>query len=55
MFKREPVDIEIDRLTNSIENRITGDSFNTQVIKVTKSDLKFFKQNWKKCVACLLL
>jgi hypothetical protein len=30
----------IDRLTNSIENRITGDSFTTAVIHLTREDLK---------------
>lgn len=30
----------IDKLTNSIENRITGDSFTTSVIHLTKEDLK---------------
>ena len=32
--------IEIDRLTNSIVNTISGDSFPTDVHPVTKSDLK---------------
>ena len=46
MKKREPISIEIDKLTNSIENRITGDSFDTQILEVDKSDLKFFEKNW---------
>lgn len=46
MNKREPISIEIDKLTNSIENRITGDSFDTQILEVKKSDLKFLKHNW---------
>lgn len=38
------VDIEIDKLTNSIENRITGDSFDTQVLELKKSDLSKIKK-----------
>ncbi|HEY9124068.1 MAG TPA: hypothetical protein VIO15_06995 [Bacteroidales bacterium] len=34
------VDIEIDKLTNSIENAISGDSFPTEVHKVKTIDLK---------------
>lgn len=30
----------IDRLTNSILNTISGDSFQTEVIRIGKSDLK---------------
>lgn len=32
--------IEIDRLTNSVQNTISGDSFATEVLEVEKSDLK---------------
>lgn len=34
------IDIEIDKLTNSIENVITGDNFNTDVSLIEKIDLK---------------
>lgn len=34
------LDFVIDKLTNSIENVITGDSFTTTIIHLTKSDLK---------------
>lgn len=34
------IDIEIDKLTNSIVNTISGDSFPTDVHPVSKSDLK---------------
>ena len=34
------LDVIIDKLTNSIENRITGDSFNTNFIHLTKTDLR---------------
>jgi len=47
------IDIEIDRLTNSVTNTISGDSFPTEVLPVTKADLKSitkkagWKFNWK--------
>lgn len=34
------IGIEIDKLTNSIENAISGDSFATDVLPLDKSDLK---------------
>jgi hypothetical protein len=34
------LDFEVDKLTNSIENVVTGDSFRTQVILLTKEDIK---------------
>ena len=34
------IGIEIDKLTNSIENAISGDSFPTEVLPLDKSDLK---------------
>jgi len=40
------VDIEIDKLTNSIENRITGDSFDTQVLEINKKDLSKLRIGW---------
>lgn len=40
------VDIEIDKLTNSIENRITGDSFDTQVIELQKDDISKLQEGW---------
>lgn len=47
------IDIEIDRLTNSIVNTISRDSFQTEILPATKSDLKgvtkkaSWKFNWK--------
>jgi hypothetical protein len=47
------IDIEIDRLTNSIVNTISRDSFQTEILAVTKEDLKgvtkkaSWKFNWK--------
>lgn len=46
MSKKEPISIEIDKLTNSIENRITGDNFDTQVTEIEKSDLKSLNSGW---------
>jgi hypothetical protein len=34
------IDIEIDDLTNSIKNVISGDSFQTDISRINKSDLK---------------
>lgn len=50
----EPLDFEIDRLTNSIENIVTGDSFPTDIVVLTKVDLKHITKkngwefNWKR-------
>jgi hypothetical protein len=42
------LDFEVDKLTNSIENVISGDSFATDISIVTKTDLKETtkKNNW---------
>jgi hypothetical protein len=34
------LDFVVDKLTNSIQNTISGDSFSTEVLRLTKSDLK---------------
>ncbi len=47
------LDFEIDKLTNSIQNTISGDSFSTEVSRLTKADLKQVTKkngwafNWK--------
>ena len=43
------IGIQIDRLTNSIINTISGDSFQTEILPATKEDLKGFtkKIGWK--------
>ena len=54
-MKQNPkyIDIEIDKLTNSIENIITGDSFQTDVSLIDNKDLKSITKkngwlfNWK--------
>lgn len=45
MAKHTPFDIEIDKLTRSIENAITGDSFKTQVFELTVKDIKSLKKS----------
>ncbi len=39
------MNIEIDKLTRSIENAVTGDSFRTEVIPLTKKDLRALDVN----------
>lgn len=39
-YKNIGIDIEIDELTNSIRNVISGDSFPTDIMLITASDLK---------------
>jgi len=51
--KQNPLDFVIDKLTNSIENVISGDSFDTEVSQLAKADLKLIKKkdwlfDWKK-------
>jgi len=47
-------DFIIDELTNSIKNIITGDSFQTEILGITKADLKTISKknswlfDWKK-------
>jgi hypothetical protein len=47
------INVLIDKLTNSIVNRITGDVFNTEVLAITSKDLKNITKknkwnfNWK--------
>jgi len=48
------LDFEIDKLTNSIENTLTGESFDTEVLPLAKGDLtkikaeKTFGFDWSK-------
>jgi hypothetical protein len=42
------IDIEIDKLTNSIENIETGESFETDIVRLTVKDIKLInKANWR--------
>ncbi len=42
--KIQHIDIEIDKLTNSIENAFSGDSFETELLPIAKDDLKKIKK-----------
>jgi hypothetical protein len=43
-----PLDFEIDKLTNSIENTSTGEVFDTVVVRLTSKDLRFIpKAEWQ--------
>lgn len=48
-LKKIGLDFEVDKLTNSIENVVTGDSFATEVSIVTLDDLKSItkKNKWQ--------
>ncbi len=39
-YSAQYIDVEIDKLTNSIENTITGDSFQTEITIIDKADIK---------------
>ncbi len=43
------INIKIDKLTNSIENTTSGDSFETEINILTKQELKFITKGngWK--------
>ena len=45
MAGKQEVDIEIDRLTNSIVNAFSGDVFETEFHKVSKKEIK--KKDWQ--------
>jgi hypothetical protein len=42
--KAQHIDIEIDKLTNSIENAFSGDSFNTELLPISKEDLRIINK-----------
>jgi len=45
MIAKRQINIEIDKLTKSIENAITGDSFRTEVLPLSPKDLKQLKKS----------
>ena len=52
MAKHQPFDIEIDKLTRSIENAVSGDSFKTEMLELTSIDIRKIKKvdwlfDWK--------
>ena len=47
------VNIEIDKLTNSIENTVSGDVFDTEIFQLLSKDIKLIKKadwqfNWQE-------
>ncbi len=47
------VDIEIDKLTNSIENTVSGDIFDTEIFQLLPKEIKLIKKadwqfNWQE-------
>ena len=50
MKKRKEIqlDFEIDKLTNSLENTLTGEIFDTEIIRVTlKNSKQIKKSDWQ--------
>ena len=52
-LKKIELDFEIDKLTNSIENLATGEVFDTEIVKLSSTDIKQIKKadwqfNWHK-------
>ena len=45
MAKNAPLDFEIDKLTNSIENTSTGEVFDTVIVRLTLKDLGLIHQS----------
>ena len=46
--KNKPLDFEIDRLTNSIENTSTGEIFDTAVVQLNRKNLQLIqKSDWQ--------
>ena len=47
MTSNQQIDIEIDKLTRSVENAVTGDSFKTETLPLAAKDLKLLnKFDW---------
>ena len=40
-----PLDFEVDKLTNSIENILTGEVFKTEVAKITLKEKRLIKES----------
>lgn len=46
--KKIELDFEIDKLTNSIENILTGEAFDTEIVRLTEADKKQIKKtDWQ--------
>jgi len=54
MTRKKYLDFEVDKLTKSIENAVTGDSFQTEITNLTNTDVKQAQRkkgwlfDWKK-------
>ncbi len=53
MPKKILVDIEIDKLTNSIENTVSGDVFDTDIFQLSSNDIRQINKavwqfNWQE-------
>lgn len=47
-YKKNIIDVEIDCLTNSIRNSISGDIFDTEIILITPKLIKEIKkEDWQ--------
>jgi hypothetical protein len=47
-FKKILIDIHIDKLTNSIENSISGDIFDTEIFQLSSTDIRqIIKSDWQ--------
>ena len=45
MAFHQPFDLEIDKLTRSIENAISGDSFKTEILEIAATDIYVGKED----------
>jgi hypothetical protein len=57
MQKKILVDIEIDKLTNSIENTVSGDIFDTEIFRLSNKETKqinkaLWQFNWQEQLKC---
>lgn len=43
---KKEISVEIDKLINSIKNVISGDVFDTEIIRISKKDYVFLKSGW---------
>ena len=43
--KNIPLDFEVDKLTNSIENSLTGESFDTEIVRLSIENGKQIKKS----------
>ena len=47
MSRQQSFNIEIDKLTRSIENAVSGDSFKTEILELTSAEMrKIHRADW---------